>query len=168
MCGSEAISKIVDELEFLDAERRQLKANGPHFRIVHRSPQPFAPCSLHEKAAVFLIHHGQMFQVGLGTTVVKLFDYMARHNRLAQTAREIENGIRAQREWSGLGGAALASGISTRYVRVYAGRIRAALGLALRNAGLEINPNAVLTSEGTALNEVGYRLRGTFEWLHIA
>ena len=166
MCGFETISKIIDELEYIDAERRELSANGPQFRIVHRSPQSFTPCSLHETVVVYLVHQGRAFQVQLGTTLVALFDYVARHNRVAQTAKQIENGTRSQRGLEERRSGVRARGIPRRYVRVYTDRIRAALGLALRDAGLEINPDAVLVSEETALNEIGYRLRGTFEWMH--
>lgn len=166
MYASDPVDRIIEELEFIEAERRQFHANGPHFRIVHRSPRQFTPCNLHEKVAVNLIHKGRTFQVGLGTTLVTLFDFMARHNRLAQTARQIENGIRPQGPSEGRPKHVRMSSIPRRYVRVYVDRIRAALGLAFRNAGLEVSPDTVLLSEETALNEAGYRLRGTFEWLH--
>ena len=45
-------------------------------------------------------------------------------------------------------------------------RIRAALQLAFREAGLELDPQRVLVSERTVGNEVGYRLRATVEWVH--
>jgi hypothetical protein len=46
-------------------------------------------------------------------------------------------------------------------------RIRKAIAKALREAELDIEPDAVLASEDTATNETGYRLHGIFEWLHI-
>ncbi len=168
MYASDPVDRIIEELEFIEAERRQFHENGPHFRIVHRSPRQLTPCNFHEKVAVYLIHRGRTFHVGLGTTLVTLFDYMACHNRLAQTARQIENGTRPQGPLEGRRTVVRVSSIPRRYVRVYADRIRAALGLAFRNAGLEVSPDAVLVSEETALNEAGYRLRGTFEWLHTA
>ena len=101
-----------------------------------------------------------------------MFDFLARHNQLAQTATQIERGTRTdhlrghRRAKTFLGGAA--TGVPRRYVRVYVDRIRAALGSALGQAELSIEPVAVLVSEETATNETGYRLRGTFEWLHTA
>jgi hypothetical protein len=152
MYGSEEAGKIIDELEILEAERRQFHERGSHFRIFHRYRDPHFPCGANEEvAAVYLIHVGRAFQVGLGTILSMLFDFLARHNRLAQTARQIERG----------------AGIPRRYVRIYMERIRAAIAKALREAGLDIQLDAVLASEDTATNETGYRLRGTFEWLHI-
>ena len=151
MYGSEAIGKIIDELELLEAERHQLHQRGPHFRIIHRYREPHSPCGVHEEVAVvFLVQAGRAFQVRLGTILSILFDFLARHNQLAQTAKQIAKG----------------TGIPRRYVRVYMDRIGAALATALREAGLDMEPDAVLASEDTAMNETGYRLHGTFEWLH--
>lgn len=173
MSISEGIMKIIEELEFLTAERRQLKVRGPHFRIIHRYRQQFSPCSAHEEiGAVYLVHAGQQFQVRLGTTLAAMFDFLGRHNQFAQTATQIERGTRTDHlhghrhtsTFIGKNGA----GVPRRYVRVYIDRIRVALRGALLQAKLDIEPNAILISEETATNETGYRLRGTFEWLHTA
>lgn len=169
MSVSDTASRIVEELEFIEAERCQLNAKGPHFRIIHRYSERFVPCGPHEEiAAAYLVHAGRTVQVGLGTALLGLFDYMALHNQISQTARQIESGTRPSRS-PGVRRTALArSGIPRRYVRIYLDRICFALGIALQKAGIEIKPEAVLVSEETAMNEKGYRLRGTFEWLHTA
>jgi len=169
MSVSEAVDRIIDELEFIEAERRQLKAKGPHFMIVQRDGEQCNACASHRDfAAVYLLHQGRFFQVSLGTVLMRLFDYLARHNRVAQTAKQIENGTRIDLSLRVPRDAVSTSVIPRRYVRVYVRRIRQALGVALRQAGLEIESDAVLASDGTALNEVGYRFHGTFEWLNTA
>ena len=155
-------------MAFIEAERRQLRAHGPHFRIVRRVAGQATPNSSHgEAVAVHLVHSGQLFQVGLGTVLVRLFAYLARHSQVAQTARQIERGTRVDRLMGSPPGGKSASGIPRRNVRVYVGRIRVAIALALKTAGLEIMPASVLASDVTAQNEVAYRIRGTFEWFCI-
>lgn len=169
MFASDAVDRIVEELEFIEAERHQAHGIGLHFRIVYRLPEHCGTCASHgEVVAVSLVYGDRLFHVSLGITLLQLFDYIARHNNLAQTAKQIENGIRAD-GFSGLRRTAVSMrGIPRRYIRIYINRIRAALGLALRQAELEVSPHAVLVSTETATNETGYRLRGTFEWLRIA
>lgn len=172
MCGSDAVIKIVEELEFLEAEKRRMRERGPHFRIVLRCSEPFVPCDGHEEiSALYLVHARNSVQLRLGETLSILFNYLARHNRFAQTAKQIARGthprdIRVRSRISAdLSGRS--SGIPARYVRVYIDRIREALGAALTEAGLDSRPESVLLSEKTVLNEVGYRLRATVEWHHI-
>ena len=166
MYASDALERIVEELEFIEAEKRQLHANGPHFQILCRSGQDLYNPS--EVIAVYLVYAGRTFQVALGASLLRLFGYMARHKRLAQTARQIENGTRAV-AWSGRGRRTCfsAGGIPRRHIRIYVKRIRAALDSVLREAGLEIRSDAVLVSENTPTNETGYRLYSTLGWLHI-
>jgi hypothetical protein len=166
MYGSDSVDRIVEELEYLEAERRELLVNGPHFRILYRIANESVQLNRRQPVAAYLVHAGQSFQVGLGSILVQLFDYMARHNRLAQTARQIESGTHAQRISGVTKSVVSPRRIPRRHVRVYADRIRAVLGPVLRKAGLEIRADAVLVSEETATNETAYRLRGTFEWLH--
>jgi len=171
MYASDGTKRIIEELEYLETGRRQIRERGPHFRIIHRYNPQFTPCGPHEEiAAVYLIHAGNAIQVRLGTILLTLFDFMARHNQLAQTAVQIERGTRTggPRRFNHASASDLTSGILRRYVRVYIDRIRVALGRALREAVLDTEPAAVLISEETALNQTEYRLRGTFEWLHTS
>jgi hypothetical protein len=52
-------------------------------------------------------------------------------------------------------------------VKEYIKRIRKALDMALSEAGLNLDASKVLVSEQTVGNEVVYRLKATFEWLHV-
>lgn len=167
MYDSDATDRIIEEIEFIEAEWRQLREKGPHFRIIYRSDErsPFG-ASYQAPIAAYLVHKGRSFQVALGSVLIKLFDYMARHNRLVQTASQIEDGARAARFLEIRRRAGSRICIPRRYVRVYVERIRVALGLVLQRAGLGIGPEAVLVSEDTVMSETGYRLRGSFEWLH--
>jgi hypothetical protein len=52
-------------------------------------------------------------------------------------------------------------------VRVYIERLRSALENVFLEAGLLVDAHAVVVAEETVMNEVGYRLRATFDWVHI-
>lgn len=169
MYASDPADRIIDEIEFIEAERRESRESGPHFRIIHRSDgQLFTYPSYQEAIAVHLCHENRLFQLGLGSVLVALFDYLARHNRLAQNARQIEDGTRADPLFKMRRRTGPKNRIPRQYVRVYVDRIRMALGLVFQQYELGIRPEAVLVSEETVMNEVGYRLRASFEWLHMA
>jgi hypothetical protein len=165
MYASDSADRIIEEIEFIEAERRWLRENGPHFRIIHRSDRR---CNSHdsfqEAVAVLLVCGSRYFQVMLGSVLIRLFDYMARHNRLAQTARQIENGTRTDTLFRMRHRKKARNYIPRRYTRVYVDRIRVALDQVFHESGLRIRPEAVLVSEDTVMNETGYRLRASFEW----
>lgn len=169
MYASDPTDRIIEEIEFIEAERRESRESGPHFRIIHRSEhRSDSNYSYQEAVAVFLVCGDRFFQVMLGSVLVRLFDYMARHNRLAQTARQIENGTRVDPLFRAHRRTKPRNCTPRRYVRVYVDRIRVALDLVFQECGLGIRPESVLISEDTVMNEVGYRLRASFEWLPTA
>lgn len=156
------------------AEASALKTRGPHFRIIHRFADPETPglCVAGEQVVgVFLYHRGHEFQVPLSTSLLLLFDYLAKHRRLPMSAKSIVAGMASDpfcrkhglRGLSGL----LTRRISRRSVKVYIGRIRAALAEAFREAGLTTDPALVLVAEETTSNEVAYRLRATVDVAHV-
>lgn len=161
MSASSEALLIAEELEVLLMERRGLSARGPHFRILHRyNSAKGAPCGPGEEvAAVYLIWHGREFQLRLSTALRPLFDYLARHPRFFQSARQIECGMRESRFWRA---------IPRAYIRIYIERVRTAIQQAIKEAGLLLNADDVLVSEQTVMNEVGYRLKATFDWDHSA
>lgn len=168
MYASDFADRIIEEIEFLEAERRQLRETGPHFRIIHCSEHRSDYCSYQGAVAVFLVCGDRFFQVRLGSVLIRLFDYMARHNRLAQSSGQIENGTRADPIFRMRRRTSPKSCLPRRYVRVYVDRIRVALDSVFQESGLRVGPEEVLISEETVTNESGYRLRGSFEWLRTA
>lgn len=174
MYASDGVMKIIEELEFLEAERRQMSERGPHFRIVHRFHQPNSGCAPGEEIlAVCLIHRGREYCLPLSLALRILFDYLARHSRLPQSAAQIEAGIRAecfytQHAATVMGKDRFIRSIPRSYVRVYIERLRSALDTVFCEAGFLMNARVVLLSVPTVMNEVGYRLKVTAEWTHNA
>jgi hypothetical protein len=170
MCAYSEALLIAEELEVLLVERRGQSVRGPHFRIIHRfNPANGAPCGPGEEvAAVYLVWRGREFQLRLSTVLRLLFDYLARHSRLFQSARQIECGMRESRFYARISDGSLWSTIPRAYVRVYIERVRAAIQQACEEAGLLLASDAVLVSEQTVMNEIGYRLNATVDWVHSA
>ncbi len=172
-CMRDSLRSLFEELDFLVAERKELSARGPTFQIVHRFRTSGTDCMAGEECyAVILLHRGREYHVRLSLALRILFDYLARHSRVPQSAGQIELGIRADNFYrrhavNGAGGKPIIRRIPRSYVRVYAGRLRQALRLAFSEAKLRIDPRNVLKEQRTVGNEVGYQLRGNFDWVHI-
>jgi len=166
-------SAVLDKVDLLLAEISHLRSAGPHFRITHRFRLPGSDCLPGEEVfAVFLIYHGREFQLRLSLAQRLLFDYLARHSRLAQSASQIEFGTRADEFYRQHGknarsGRALTRRIPRSAIREHIKRLRQALALAFREAHLLLDPQRVLVVKQTHSNEVGYQLRATCRWTHL-
>ena len=172
MFTNDGLTVIMEEVDMLFAELQVLSASGPHFRIIHRFHRPGTECALGEEIfAVYLIFRGREYSIRLSLALRIIFDYMARHPHFSQSASQIEAGLRADRFYvqhsaSTMGREKFTRRITRSYVRVYIERMRSALESAFTEAGLLIGVKDVLISQATVMNEVGYRLKATFEWIH--
>jgi hypothetical protein len=168
-----SLSTVINTVDLLVAEINHLRSAGPHFRIVHRFRVPGSEClSGEETFAAFFLNRGCEYQLRLSLAQRLLFDYLARHSRLAQSAHQIEFGIRAddfckRHAKNADGHTVLTRRIPRSAVRVHVRRIHHALSLAFQEAGMSIDPCKVLIVQNTAGNEVLYRLKGTCSWTHI-
>jgi len=172
MSASDELERIIEEVDVLVAELRELNENGPHFRILHRFHALGTDCAPGEEVAgVYLIHRGREYFLKLPLALRLLFDYLARHTHLPQSATQIEAGIRAERFYAEhatvvMGAEKFTRSIPRSYVRVYIERLRLALKRVFQEANLELTADAALISQQTVMDEVGYQLRASFEWLH--
>jgi hypothetical protein len=169
----DCLALIMDEVDLLVAELKELHASRLHFRIYHRFHKPGTVCAPGEEIfAACLVHRGREFYLRLSLALRILFDYLARHSHLPQSAAQIEAGIRGDRYYvqhasNVLGSSKLIRSIPRSYVRVYIERLRTAIDQVLNQAGLLIDSRAVLLTEATVMNETGYRLRVVLELVHI-
>jgi len=167
------LSPIVEEVSLLIAERRAIKARGPHFRIVHRFRARGTDCRPGEEVFVIaFVFRGREYPLRLSLAMLLLFNYLASHSRFPQSASQIELGIRSddfyRRHTHNAGKRpGFTRLISRSAVKTYIRRIRSALLLAFREAGLHLDPLKVLVTQATVSNQVGYQLRGSFEWIHL-
>jgi hypothetical protein len=173
MFADNELMTIIDEVDVLVAEIRELRAEGPHFRILHRLHEPGSNCAPGEEVAgIYLVYRSREYILRLPLALRLLFDFLARHTHLPQSATQIEAGIRADRFYTQhaaavMGNKKFTRSISRSSVRVYIERLRSALEDAFLEAGLLMDAHAVVVAEETVMNAVGYRLRGNFQWVHI-
>jgi hypothetical protein len=166
-------SRLIEEVEFLAAERRLVATTGPSFKIWHRYHMPGTPCMPGEEcAAIFLFQDGREFCLPLSLTARLVFDFLAKHPRLPQSAAQITAAMKADPFYHlhGANAAAhvrLTRKISRSSIKVYVERLRIALQQTFRDAEIQIDPFSVLVSKETSSNEVGYQLRARIEWIHI-
>jgi len=160
-------------VDLILAEVRHLRSAGPQFRVVHRFRVPGSVCLAGEEVfAIYLLWRGREYQLPLAVSQLILFDFLAHHSRVAQSAKQIELGIRAnpfyrEHAKNASGRPAIVRRIPRSAVREHVKRIHHALTLVFHEAGLPVDPRRVLLVTQTVSNDVGYRLRGTVHWTHL-
>lgn len=164
--------EVVRMARLLMAERAQLVARGPHFCIYHRYWQPETICTPGEAITdVQLWYRTLRISLPLGSRLALALDYLARHRHLAQSAGHIEAGLSVDpfvRRHGAYAGAtaSLSKRVSRTAVKQQISRLRAALRWGFQKAGLNLDPDRVLISEQTTINEVRYCLKASVSWEH--
>jgi ribosomal protein S20 len=176
---ADRLALVLEEIDYLLAEQRELAFQGPQFVIVHKTdPRPGleelrAGCLPEEKLlGVLLMYHGQERQLRLSPAEAALFNYVAQY-RIGQTASQIERGIRSD---PFIAAQRLRARTSNRRnarfhrttIKTYVKRIRAALASAFTDVGLRLDPESVMVAQRTVGNEVAYTIRARVEWRHVA
>ena len=165
------LKPIADKAEVLLLELSEMIQNGPRFRIIHRFRKAGTECHAGEEvAAVHLLHRGRAIPLPLPLALRLVFDYLARHHHMPQSASQITAGMRVSPFYvrHGLNAGVLSRRkISRSSVKEYVKRIRKAMLVAFRESQTTMNPPRVLVSMNTVGNEAQYRMRAVFEWLHI-
>ena len=165
--------EVIRMARLLMAERAHLVARGPHFCIYHRYWEPETICTPGEAISdIELWHRTKRISVPLSLRQMLLFDYLARHQHLAQCAAHIAAHLSVDpftRQHGAYAGAraSLSKKVTRTAVREQIMRLRAGLRYAFREAGLNLNPGRVLISEQTTINEVRYRLKVSVSWEHF-
>lgn len=164
---------VVRAADLMAAERAELAMSGPPFLVLHRFWQPGTRCTPGEAIAdIRFLHRTGEVSVPLSLRLTLLFDYLARHQHLAQCAAQIAAGLTVDPFTRRHGSyaratASLSKKVSRTSVKQQIMRLRAGLQWAFRKAGLSLNPARVLISEQTTGNEVRYRLKALVSWQHV-
>ena len=173
MPAKNSMSSVLNKVDLLVAEIVHLRTAGPHFRIVHRFRMPGSDCLPGEEiVAVFLVYRGREYQLRLTLAQRIVFNFLANHSRLAQSARQIELGIHCGEFYrlhgmNAGGRTVLTRRIPRSSIKEHIKRLHQALGIAFHEAGMCIDPRSVLIVQDTVGNEVGYKLKATVSWTHI-
>jgi hypothetical protein len=166
-------ARVLRAIRLAKAEHARLAACGPRFVIVHRFWQPGTICTPGEAVAyICLLHRAEAFSLRLSIGLMLLFDYLARHRHIGQSASLIAAGLNVDPFFQEHGTYAnahefLSKGLSRTAVKQQIVRLRAALVSVFREAGLNLDVNRVLISEETEGNEVRYRLKISVTWEHF-
>jgi hypothetical protein len=173
MSAKNSLRHVVNKVDLLAAEIAHLRTAGPHFRIVHRFRSPgVIGCEIGEEAAaVFLVHRGREYQLRISLSQRLVFDFLARHSRLAQSTRQIEMGLNAEfythHGMNAGGRVPVTRRIPRSSIKEHIRRLHQAFGWAFHEAGVAIDPRSVLIVQHTAGNEVVYRLKSTSTVTHM-
>lgn len=171
MFGNDNFAPVIEAIDLLRAELREIDSGSLHFRIVHRFGSPGADCVLGEEVlAILFVHRGNEYQLRLSPAMLLVADYLLRHSRYAQTASQIATGIhegsfyreygysgREQRTWQ----------IPRSAIKEYVKRLHRAIALAFNDAHLRLDPRDVLQEAESVSNHVLYRWRAAVEIAHI-
>ena len=161
MSERDRFAPILEEIEFLIAERIQIACSGPHLVIQYKSEKD----GRKRIVSVLLVHRSRPFQIKLSRLGRIFIEYLARRRHVWQTATEIEAGINelyaddATRPHS----KRRIPLIARRIAKVYVQRLRGALGRTFHEAGLKADPYHVLRSERSETNQAVYKLQCTAE-----
>lgn len=167
------LAPVLHGVDLCLTETRRLAARGPHFQIVHRLRVPGTDCVPGEEVAwVLLKYHRQEGALRLPLALLLLFDYLARNRRFSQSAAQVVSGLRGDPFYVRHAANAKTRSKQTRKfscssIKEYVKRLRQALKVAFDEAGLKLDPFAVLVSLPTEGNEVRYQMKAIVEWVHV-
>ncbi len=165
------LQPIAEGTEVLLTELSGLLQQGPCFRIVHRFHKPGTDCQVGEEIwMICLMQMGRDIHMPLSLALRQVVNYLAETRHVPQSATQIAAGMRRSAFYAKHGmnsGVPSKRKISRSAIKEYVKRIRRALALSFREAGLHLDPNRVLVSKTTMGNEIHYQLRARIEWVHI-
>jgi DNA-binding response OmpR family regulator len=172
MSDREELRQIVEEIDYMLAERRRRAVERPRIAVVHGHHQPETDC-LHGETVeqVYLAFGTREVPLHLSPTGLLIFDCLARHRGTPLSAAQIERILSSDPFYLRHGANAIRSERAavrprSASIKVYIQRIRVQLGRALREFGLNLKPDTVLISETTDSNMVMYRLKASVEFRH--
>ncbi len=162
---------VARNAELLLMELSDLVQAGPQIQIVHRFHRPETECQEGEEVwAAYLIFRSRQIHLPLSLAVRLVLDYLARTRHVPQNASQITAGMRASvfyhRHGMNSGGISRRK-ISRSAIKEYVKRIRKALDIAFREAGLPLDSKRTLISKETVGNETHYQLLARVEWVHV-
>lgn len=163
---------VLEAVDLVLAERRELEVKGVCLAILHRRWDPETICASGEEiAAASLRSRSRNRQLRLSRRGRVMLDLLARNQNLGLTAEQIASLTRTERFYTLYGSNSpsermLTCDISRSAVRVYVGRLRDEIARAAEELHLAISPERVIESLSTTSRETLYRLRANVVWQH--
>ena len=167
MNNSRNLAHIVEEIDYLRAERGMLLNQGPQFLVLHGFHKPGSVCLPGETVErAFLLRDGKRYPVDLSPSGLIVFDCLCKHRLKPLTATRIAALLSSDpfyvRYGANLGPnrpPVIIPGRSS--IKVYLQRIREQMAKVFLLAGVEIDPSTVLSKESTEKNSVFFILRAS-------
>ena len=162
--------RLVEEIEFLAAEQRQIRAVGPHFAVFYKfGKRDSLRGPSREVRSVVLVCRAKEYVLRVSPSDLLLFAHLACH-RLPESATQIAAGTSEEtlyvtRGTGGRLGSQRVSSLRAPSVKVHAQRLRRAMKVTFGEAGLSVDHSRVLISEATDGRRCLYRLKATVQWV---
>ena len=171
MSNRERLDPLVKEIEFILAERRNLRARGLHLIVSHLDHVPGTICAPGEMIGDISLGLPIPTSLRLSQMSLLLMDCFCRH-RIPLTASCIEQIMISEPFYvdyaaNRIGDDRVFAKPDSRTVRVCVSRIRKQMEMIFQELGLTIDPCQILTSEATDSNVTVYRLKATVEIMHV-
>jgi hypothetical protein len=174
MNGREEFRSIVEEIDYLLAERRQRAVERMRLIVVHGYHKAVTDCLPGETIEQVCISvRSDLIPLRLSPTGLVIADVIVRKKPRALTASHIEHILASDPFYLRLGANAgpaqrAIKRPTRRSIKVYIKRLRQQIGRILKEAGLTKLPEKVLASEGTdLLNVTAYRFAIPCDIIHL-
>ena len=172
MRDREGIKPIVEEVDYLIADRRQRALGCRRIVVVHGHHQRETACLDGETVErVSFVFGSREFPLRLSPTGLLIVDCLSRHRWTPLSATQIERILSSDPFYLRHGANSVNStkaAVRPRRssIKVYIRRIRVQIGKVLQEAGTIVRPEAILVSDTTDSNVVVYRLDASVEFRH--
>jgi hypothetical protein len=166
------LDQLIEEIDFIVAERRNLRARGVHLIVTHLDHIPGTICAPGEMVGdVSLGGIPSPTSFGLSHLSLLMIDCFCRY-RLPLSAWRIEQIMNSDPFYvdyaaNQIDFDQICAKPDSRTVRVYVPRIQRRMEAVFRDRGLVVDPLQILISEPTETNVIVYRLKATVEIVHI-
>lgn len=163
---------LIEEVDFLIAERRSFRATGVHFIVTHLDHAPRTLCAPGETiGSISLGGRPDPIPFGFAHTSLLLMDCLRRYHMPLSAIRieEIMNTDPFYVDYANnrIGHNQVIARPDRRTVRVYVPRIWKQMERVFQHYRIPLDPRKILIAETTDTNVVVYRLKATSEVVHV-
>lgn len=159
-------ARVVDEIDYLRAERSMLIRQGPHFLVIHGLHEPETECLPGEMVEeVWLLADCKRYPVSLSPVGLVVMDCFCRNRNKPLSVGRLSNILTTDPFYTRYGANSPRRQSlvmpARSSIKVYVQRIREQIAMAFQKARLPIDPGSVLSAEPTDSNSVAYKLRAS-------
>ena len=170
MNSDSRFNQLIQEVDFLLAEKRHLRERGIHLIVTHLGHVTGTLCAAGEWVGnIALGGLPEPLSFGFAQMSLFLVDCFCRY-RMPLTASRIEEIMTTDpfyARYGENGHNSIAALPDRTNVRIYVPRIHKRMEQVFRKAAIDLDPRNVLVAELTESRILAYRLKATVEFLHV-